>query len=395
MLEKAAERSLCVIPAAISAGRWVRLPIAHHRIVPRFNEGSARRDLEVHSRYRQWRGRLEKVATRLPSAKFRRWVKAGPNSRGLAKFLGESDWAPSGLATLTLQAGDCLISLDSSWVYDLAGPLQTAGDAGVKRFLFVHDVLPIIQPQWFSGGTTALFAEWLNAVLPHCDGVVTNSRATLAGLANVIQRGQLMANLPQLQTVMHLGADLPAAQHATAMRGSVVKIAALKPLLSVGTIEPRKNIGYLIDLFDRLHAYDRAIAWVIVGGRGWLADAVVTRLTQHPEFNHRLFWLTDASDHELAHLYRSATALVALSLDEGFGLPLVEAANVETPVFATDIPVFREVLGTAGIYVPLAHPDHAVAIIRDWLDGRLQTPLPLPVRRWADCADQLFDWLVK
>jgi glycosyltransferase involved in cell wall biosynthesis len=58
-----------------------------------------------------------------------------------------------------------------------------------------------------------------------------------------------------------------------------------------------------------------------------------------------LYWIEGASDEELQRLYASCDALIAASYMEGFGLPIVEAAEYGKPVIASDIPVFREVIG--------------------------------------------------
>jgi glycosyltransferase involved in cell wall biosynthesis len=70
------------------------------------------------------------------------------------------------------------------------------------------------------------------------------------------------------------------------------------------------------------------------------------------------------SDAEYSELLRTAFALVHASLDEGFGIPLIEAMSAGTPVVASDIPIFREVGADAAAYVPATDPDAAAAAIR-------------------------------
>jgi glycosyltransferase involved in cell wall biosynthesis len=75
----------------------------------------------------------------------------------------------------------------------------------------------------------------------------------------------------------------------------------------------------------------------------------------------RLVFHDGADDTTYLNLLRSATALVSASRDEGFGLPLVEAMGVGTPLVVSDIPVFREVGGTAATYVA---PDDVAGFVR-------------------------------
>jgi len=79
--------------------------------------------------------------------------------------------------------------------------------------------------------------------------------------------------------------------------------------------------------------------------------------------------LDHLTDAELEWCYAHATALVAVSRAEGFGLPLVEARLRGTPVFASDIPVFREVLGAEARYLPLGNAAIAAAALEDFLNG--------------------------
>jgi len=87
-----------------------------------------------------------------------------------------------------------------------------------------------------------------------------------------------------------------------------------------------------------------------VGKMGWKMDVFKVRLDTHPELNKRLFWLNGISDAYLEKVYGACRALIAASVAEGFGLPLIEAAQKGLPVLARDIPVFREVGGTGATY---------------------------------------------
>jgi glycosyltransferase involved in cell wall biosynthesis len=90
--------------------------------------------------------------------------------------------------------------------------------------------------------------------------------------------------------------------------------------------------------------------YVIVGKRGWLANALGTRLKEHAEFGRRLFWIEKCNDTDLHYLYRHATAVIQPSIAEGFGLPIVEAAHFGAPVIASDIRIFHEVGGQSISY---------------------------------------------
>src|SRR5690606_1150894 len=151
-----------------------------------------------------------------------------------------------------------------------------------------------------------------------------------------------------------LGADIAASRPTTGMPDDVAGILralrARPTFLAVGTVEPRKGYGQLLGAFEQLWAAGVDVTLVIVGKRGWTSAAAVERLEKHAEAGRRLFWLEGISDEYLEAVYAASACLVAASCDEGFGLPLVEAARHGLPLLIRDTPVFREVAGEHAFY---------------------------------------------
>jgi glycosyltransferase involved in cell wall biosynthesis len=176
--------------------------------------------------------------------------------------------------------------------------------------------------------------------------------------------------LPPVEVVA-LGAEIAPVNGAAPRPELAAMLAPGRPpaFLTVGTIEPRKNIDFALDLFDALAARGLDFQWHFVGAHGWSSEKTARRIQNHPEFGHRLQWWTDLADAELEWCYERAAALVAVSRGEGFGLPLLEARLRGLPVFASDIAVFREVLGGEGRYLPLGSAALAAAALEDFLQG--------------------------
>jgi len=119
-------------------------------------------------------------------------------------------------------------------------------------------------------------------------------------------------------------------------------------LLAVGTIEPRKNLGLLINAFEELARAqpDNDLQLIIAGGHGWLSGPLFEALEKSPVRKHIL--LTDyLHDDDLRGLYASCRAFVYPSIYEGFGLPPLEAMACGAPVIASRIPTLIETLGSA------------------------------------------------
>lgn len=125
-------------------------------------------------------------------------------------------------------------------------------------------------------------------------------------------------------------------------------------VLSVGTMQPRKDIPSIIRAFASVRSRIPDMGLVLVGGRGGhnydagidlaIAEAGLWRAVLFPGY---------VGDADLPAIYASARILVFPSRYEGFGLPLVEAFSVGVPVVASDIPPFREVGGDAVSYFPV------------------------------------------
>ncbi len=142
-----------------------------------------------------------------------------------------------------------------------------------------------------------------------------------------------------------------------------------KFLLSVGTLEPRKNIESLLDA-HALMWQELRIPLLLVGPYGWLQRRVVRRIEASGETVRRLGWV---DDRVLAELYRRATAVVQLSLLEGFDLPVAEALMCRAPVILSDIEIHHEVAGDCGIYTEAqapSSPARAMAEVAGWSENR-------------------------
>jgi glycosyltransferase involved in cell wall biosynthesis len=162
-------------------------------------------------------------------------------------------------------------------------------------------------------------------------------------------------------------------------------------VLSVGTLEPRKNVDSLLQAFARPELARESL--VLVGREGW-GPGLDGRLRAHPDLARRIFTTGHISDADLAALYREATAFAYVSLYEGFGFPLLEALSAGLPAVASDIPVLRETTRGAALYVDPKSPESIARGIRRLLDcsdlGENLRKAGEEVARtytWRSCAD--------
>jgi glycosyltransferase involved in cell wall biosynthesis len=277
---------------------------------------------------------------------------------------------------------------------------------GAEAHFLVYDLLPMLLPDCFPPGAAAMHEAWLRSIT-QADGAVCISAAVAGDLQRWLQTADGIDQLPRRVNWFHLGADLDGEPGGAPVQPAASARRALRPgFLMVGTIEPRKGYLQAIEAFDLLWSRGIDVDLVIVGREGWkiLSDQerspvrrIVERLQTHPELGRRLAWLSDASDDELRGAYADADCLIAASLGEGFGLPLVEAARHGLPVIARDIPAFREIGGEAPTYFAGAEPAALADAVEAWLHrhpDRSRRPAPVAWQSWDASAARLMEILL-
>jgi len=309
------------------------------------------------------------------------------------------------------QCGDILLALDLSG--DMLVQAEHAGlfmdwrNQGVRVFALVYDLLPVRMPEVFPPGSNESHTRWLTAI-SNLDGAICISNAVADNLT--IWKAEIFSTQNSRRKFkikwFHLGADVsnsaPSLGLPDRAAQTLQQIESRPSFLMVGTIEPRKGYLQTIKAFEQLWHNDIDINLVIVGSEGWkgLADSMrrdipqtVDCLKTHPELNKRLFWLEGISDEYLEKVYAASTCLIAASYGEGFGLPLIEAAQHKLPIIARDIPVFREVAGGNAHYFNATTANGLAQSISTWLalytNGRYPKSDTMPWLKWKESSDRL------
>ena len=194
----------------------------------------------------------------------------------------------------------------------------------------------------------------------------------------------------------HLGADgIGAAPTGHAPSERVRRAMAHDSLLMVGTIEPRKNHALALDAMEHLWARGNPLGLVIAGKPGWMFEKFLQRVSAHPQLGNRLHYIERPSDNELAYCYARASGLLFPTAGEGFGLPLIEAAEFGTPILASNLPVLREIGGERVTYFTLSSAIELATAIEDWLrrkaEGTIMPSSEIPRLTWEQSAEQLLN----
>lgn len=138
-------------------------------------------------------------------------------------------------------------------------------------------------------------------------------------------------------------------------------------ILTVGTLEPRKNVRHMLESYALLPADVRdQFPLVIAGARGWRSSGLVTQIRRIGDRQVRFLGHVDRA--MLPHLYAGAALFAFPSLYEGFGLPPLEAMASGTPVVVSDRASLPEVVGEAGATMDPHDPEQTAYLLRDLLD---------------------------
>jgi glycosyltransferase involved in cell wall biosynthesis len=228
----------------------------------------------------------------------------------------------------------------TDWMY----PPQRGG----VRATTIHDLVPVHYPQWTTKRTQSMHRRKYRNAARTCSVVFANSAFTADDFAAT-------TGYPRERVlVAHPGI----APEYTAT-GAPAEIGG-RYLLTVATLEPRKNLGTLVDAFALLE--EPGLSLVVAGGSGW---------GEQPELDRPgIVRLGRVSDQELATLYRGAEAVVYPSRFEGFGMPITEAMASGAPVVASSHPSMDEAAGNAAVRADPESPRAIADAIRQALSRR-------------------------
>lgn len=242
--------------------------------------------------------------------------------------------------------------------------LQSRTD--IRAVFMLHDVIPLLHPNLVSRGGRLAQRWMLATVARHATGLITTT-----DVANDAVQQALQPLARPLIAAKSL--HLPVAETFLNRRGHEQTLGTATYFLICGAIEPRKNHLMLLKVWRQLVAERGGDAprLVAIGSPAHDGGAILRQFTQCPTLRSSFVTVSGLSSPGLRRLMANARAVLMPSLAEGFGLPIIEALALGTPVLASDLPAHREVGGDLACYI---HPTDDAG----WLDA---------IRRTTDAPD--------
>jgi len=254
------------------------------------------------------------------------------------------------------------------WSPANTGPLMIR-----DQVLTIHDLSPLEHPEWFRRNFAAWYRLFLPILVKRVRNVFTPSEYVKRKIMSRFEIKDVVVTPNGVdRSVFHPGAS----QSTFALPECYV--------LFVGSIEPRKNLGALLQAWHAIKD-DFKETWLMIAGAGG-------RVFKPVELSHtieRVRFLGYVDDETLPGLYANATLFVLPSFDEGFGLPALEAMACGTPVIVSDAGALPETIADAGLISDLCNPDNLSTSIRQCLSDE---GLRLSLKEKGLARAELFSW---
>ena len=217
---------------------------------------------------------------------------------------------------------------------------------------------PVTHPEWHNKVSYWAHKIFLPGITKKAHSIIANSQTTKSELESYYPKSKNKTYIYQ-----------PKSKYDSDSIDKAVKSqisSKSKYILSIGTIEPRKNYIAGIEAFERIKKEFPDLKWKIAGYKGWKSEAFLKN-RDRSEFKEDIQLLNYVSEQEMQTLIRNAEAFLWLSLKEGLGMPLIDALYFNKAIISNDIPSAREVCDTSAQYFNVQNPNELYSLLKKLL----------------------------
>jgi glycosyltransferase involved in cell wall biosynthesis len=372
---------------------WPEVAAVFDRLASGKQPGAAQWETEsAYARQRRFlRGLLHRLspalraslikALRLQGQAFRAWwhfvrtaVSAALSAATRLSTSGRGDVDRGDFVSQTTR-GDVVLALGSHWSHPEYAKLIRAQreKLGLRFGLMVYDLVTVRCPEWCERDLAHAFRTWFDDLLPLCDAVFAISQSTAADVTAYAR--DLGVTLPGAVMPLPLGTSLSGEPPSGVAARSDRQPPSGSYVLFVSTIEARKNHLLMFRIWRRMldeMPRDQVPTLVFAGRVGWLVNDLMQQIINTDYLSGRLVLIEDASDAEIASLYRGCLFTVYPSFFEGWGLPVTESLAFGKPCLISDRTSLPEAGGNLARYLDPDDLHGSYAAVREILEDRGQ-----------------------
>ena len=264
------------------------------------------------------------------------------------------------------------------WCPNASGPLSYT-----NQIVTFHDLFPVEHPEWYSEAYSRWYTMMMRRLAQSALHLIAVSEFTKSRLVALFGRS------PDEITVIPNGSHLsqPATPELIERAASALKLPTRRYVLSLSSIENRKNLRGLLNSWKAIQRDVPEDIWLVLAGPK-VSDQVYSR-QDLPTDLPRVLYTGSVPEEHLAGLYTGASLFVFPSFAEGFGLPLLEALACGRRAIAAGTTSIPEVGGDAVTYIDPSDPDDLTRTLRHFLVERpLASDIFVPALERA----QAFSW---
>lgn len=216
-------------------------------------------------------------------------------------------------------------------------------ELNAKSLIYIHDLIPITHPEFTLEGDREKHIKRIKNALTYGSALITNSETTKLAITKFSDEINKKLDI----YVIEIGLEEIFVNNADTWNSCNTE----NYFITVGTIEPRKNYQFLIEVWKEILEKNSELELYIVGKFGWNHNLVKCYLNNNPKIKEKVHHLTNVKDIELVELYKKSKGFLYPTLVEGWGIPLKEALTIGLPCIVSDIDVLRECARNNSIFL--------------------------------------------
>ena len=231
----------------------------------------------------------------------------------------------------------------------------------IKSVVTIHDLLFLKYPSFYNYIDRKIYYIKSKLACEYANKIIATSKQTKADIINYFNINEDKIH------VIYQSCNQAFINHSNDHTYDTFNQKELKDpfILYVGSIEKRKNLIFLLKAIKKI----KEIKLICVGKKGNYYQKVA-QFIDHNQLKHKVKFLNIHDSEKLAHIYRHSRGLVYPSIDEGFGIPIIEGMYSKIPVITSNQPIFKEIGGAHSYYFEKDNLNSLIETIKSvWLDS--------------------------